>query len=220
MNMVGYKWFDAEKTRRSAEVLKMEIGESLNAFKKRCESLGFEAVDARNVIDRYKLMSDDLIRGDLNSRRFNFSVFLQNLSGDYNKASIIRNSNAFCGKEVILFGEKDYDRRGTCGMHLYENFKHVKILKELDDLFGQYDYVIGIDNVSGAKPIQSYTFNHEAKTLFVFGEEGVGICPEIIEKCHCLLYIPQFGAIRSINVSSASAIVMHEYTRNFPEIND
>ena len=147
MNYVGYKWFDEAKTRRSADVLKMESGESLDKFKKRCTSLGYEAVDKRNVIDRYKIMSDDLIKGDLNTRRFNFSIFLQNLAGDFNKASIIRKNNAFCGKEVILFGEKDYDRRGSVGMHLYEQFKHVKCVNELDGLFEQYDHIIGIDNV-------------------------------------------------------------------------
>lgn len=164
-------------------------------------------------------MSDDLIRGDLNERRFNFSVFLQNLAGDFNKASIIRNCNGFCGKEVIIYGEKDYDRRGTCGMHTYENFKHVKQLSDLDGLFERYDHIIGIDNVEGALPIQSYNFDHKASTLLVFGEEGIGICPEIIEKCHSVLYIPQFGAVRSINVACASAIIMYEYTRNFAQTN-
>ena len=110
MNYVGYKYFDTARTRRSAEVLYMEEGEKLDQFKKRCRNLGYEAVDKRNVIDRYKLMSDDLIKGDMNTRRFNFSILLQNLAGDFNKASVIRNNNAFCGKEVILFGEKDYEK--------------------------------------------------------------------------------------------------------------
>jgi tRNA G18 (ribose-2'-O)-methylase SpoU len=215
MNYVGYKYFDDARTRRSADVLKMETGEKLEQFKKRCASLGFDCVDKRNVIDRYKLMSDDLIKGDMNARRFNFSILLQNLAGDFNKASVIRNNNAFCGKEVILFGEKDYDRRGTTGMHLYENFKHVRCMKDLDETLKGYDCIIGIDNIDGAKPIQTYDWNFEKKTLLIFGEEGIGICPEILDLCNDILYIPQFGAVRSINVSSASAIIMHEYTRNF-----
>ena len=215
MNYVGYKYFDEAKTRRSADVLYMEKNEKLETFKKRCLNFGYEPVDKRNVIDRYKIMSDVLIKGDLNTRRFNFSIFLQNLAGDFNKASIIRNNNAFCGKEIIIFGDKDYDRRGTTGMHTYENFKHVSCLNDLGSLFENYDYVIGIDNVDGAKTIQEYNWNHEANTLLIFGEEGVGICPEILDQCHDILYIPQFGAVRSINVASAAAIVMYEYTRNF-----
>lgn len=213
MNYVGYKWLDSAKTRRSADVLYMNANENLSMFTKRCKSLGFEAVDKRNVIDRYKLMSDVLIRGDLNERRFNFTVLLQNLAGDFNKASIIRNNNAFCGKEVILFGEKSYDRRGTTGMHVYENFRHVKLLSDLEPIFKEFDYIIGIDNVDGAIPIDEYKWDHDAKTLIIFGEEGIGICPEILDRCNSVLYIKQYGAVRSINVASASAIVMHEYTR-------
>jgi tRNA G18 (ribose-2'-O)-methylase SpoU len=215
MNYVGYKFFDEAKTRRSAEVLHMNKDESLAQFQKRCRILGYECLDKRNVIDRYKLMSDDLIRGDLNERRFNYSILLQNLAGDFNKASVIRNNNAFCGKEVIIFGDKSYDRRGTCGMHLYENFNHVRELSELDGLLERFDRVIGIDNCDGAKPIQNYDWDYNEQTLFVFGEEGIGVCPEILERCDDILYIPQFGAVRSINVACASAIVMYEYTRNF-----
>lgn len=215
MNCVGYKFFDKEKTRRSAEVLHMNQGEKLDSFRARCESNGFECVDKRNVIDRYKLMSDDLIIGDLNERRFNFSVFLQNLAGDFNKASVIRSNNAFCGKEVIIFGDKQWDKRGACGSYKYEQFRHVKELSELDGLFEEYDEVIAIDNIATAVPIQHHQWNSDKNTLFVFGEEGIGICPEILQKCDVTLYIPQFGAIRSINVACAASIVMYEYTRSY-----
>lgn len=214
MNFVGYKYYDDARTRRSAEVLKMLPHEKLETFKKRCIDSGYELTDKRNVIDRYKLMSDDLIRGDLNERRFNYSIFLQNLAGDFNKASAIRNNNAFCGKEVIIFGDKELDRRGMTGMQNYEHLTHVRELSELDDLFSHYDEVIGIDNVDGAIPIQEHNWEYSKNILFVFGEEGIGICPEILDKCNSILYIKQFGAVRSINVACASAIVMYEYTRD------
>jgi len=215
MNMIGYKFLDESHLRRSAEELKMEIGESLPQFKKRCKDLGFECCDAKNVINRYKELTTTLIKADLNERKFNFSVFLQNLSGDFNKASIIRNCSCFCGQEVILFGSKEYDRRGTCGAHSYLDFQHVKEVSELDGFFEQYDIVIAIDNIENSIPIQTYEWDYNAKTLFVFGEESLGICPEILDRCHTTLYIPQFGPLRSLNVSSASAIVFHEYTRKF-----
>jgi tRNA G18 (ribose-2'-O)-methylase SpoU len=213
MNYVGYKWLDEAKTRRSADVLKMDDGEKLEAFIKRCGREGYDAVDARNVIDRYKLMSDELICGDLNARRFNFGILLQNLAGDFNKASVIRNNNAFCGQEVILFGEKRYDRRGTCGMHKYEHLVHVSVLDELDTILNNYQNIICIDNIEGAIAIDEYKFDHSVKTLFVFGEEGIGVCPELIDRCNDMLYIKQYGAVRSINVACASAIVMYGYTK-------
>lgn len=212
MNLVGYKWLDLERTRRSAEVLHMDNGETAQQFHNRCTKLGFEAVDRRNIIDKYKSMSDELIKGDLNARRFNFSVLLQNINGDFNKASIIRNNNAFCGQKVIIYGDKQYDRRGTCGTHVYENFQHVQELSCLNQLLDTYDHIIGIDNVAGATPIETFQFNYQQSTLFIFGEEGIGICDEILKRCDDILYITQYGSVRSINVSSASAIVMYAYT--------
>jgi tRNA G18 (ribose-2'-O)-methylase SpoU len=215
MNVVGYKYYDEAKTRRSAETLKMNKGEDLKSFQKRCKSLGFDPIDSRNLINPYKNLSDTIIKGDLNKRRFNFSVLLQNISHDFNKASVIRNNNAFTGQEIIIFGNKLDDIRGCCGAHKYENIKHVREISQLDGVFEEFDVIIGIDNIDGAKPIQSYTFQHNLKTLFVFGEEEIGLCGELLKKCDDILYIPQYGSVRSINVACASAIVMYEYTRNF-----
>jgi tRNA G18 (ribose-2'-O)-methylase SpoU len=212
-NLVGYKFLDDKKTIRSSDRLTMNKGETEKKFISRCQSLGYEAVDKRNIIDRYKHMNDELIMGDLNKRRFNFSILLQNLSGDYNKAVAIRNNNAFCGQEVIIFGDKRWDKRGACGMHVYENLSHVRTVNELDGVLDEFDYVIGIDNVGNSKSITDYKFDTAARTLFIFGEEGTGVSLDLLERCDDILYIPQFGAVRSINVSCASSIVMYEYTK-------
>jgi tRNA G18 (ribose-2'-O)-methylase SpoU len=217
MNYIGYKYYDKSKTRRSAEVLKMNPGENKIEFKKRCESLGFEMTDSRNLINPFKFLHDTLIKGALNERRFNFSVLLQNITHDFNKASVTRNCNAFCGKEIIVFNNKIDDFRGACGTEKYENIRYVKTLEELNKIYSEFDVVIGVDNIEGAKPVQNYKFNHDIKTLFVFGEEEIGLCGELIEKCDDILYIPQFGSVRSINVACASSIIFHEYTRDIPE---
>jgi len=49
---------------------------------------------------------------------------------------------------------------------------------------------------------------------FVFGNEGGGI-PEYLIEDLPQFHIPQRGVIRSLNVSSAAAMVMHEFTREF-----
>jgi len=218
MNYIGYKFFDPpHNTRRSAESLRMLPGENRQSFEKRCRQLGFEMTDSRNLINPFKFLSDTLIKGALNERRFNFSVLLQNITHDFNKASVTRNCNAFCGKEIIVFNNKIDDYRGACGSEKYENIRHVKTLNELNDVYKEFDVVLGIDNIEGAKPIHTYKFDHDIKTLFVFGEEEIGLCGELIEKCDDILYIPQYGSIRSINVACASAIVFHEFCRGIPE---
>ena len=52
------------------------------------------------------------------------------------------------------------------------------------------------------------------KPCFIFGNEGDGIPDEILNSCRYKIEIPQFGVLRSLNVSTAAGIVMYEYTRN------
>jgi tRNA G18 (ribose-2'-O)-methylase SpoU len=47
--------------------------------------------------------------------------------------------------------------------------------------------------------------------VMIFGQEQIGIPTEVLEMCDHVLYIPQYGSVRSINVGSASAIAMNAY---------
>ena len=76
-------------------------------------------METRNVIDHYHYWKHEAIIADLDSKRNNFTVLCSNLYNDFNIATVIRNSNAFLAKQVILYGSKQYDRRGTVGTHHY-----------------------------------------------------------------------------------------------------
>ena len=79
--------------------------------------------DTRNVIDYYKEWENDQIKADLDTRRLPFIVGLENISGDFNKSTIIRSSNAFLAKESWIIGNKRWDRRGAVGTHNYIHLK-------------------------------------------------------------------------------------------------
>lgn len=117
------------------------------------------SIDSRNVIDFYKYWNTEAILADLNTKRFNYSVLCTNIRGDFNVSCIIRSANAFLAKEVIVYGKKKFDRRGSVGTHHYTNFKHVRVEQEedLDKILSDFDLVIGIDNVKDAH--QSTTIN-------------------------------------------------------------
>src|SRR3972149_8321048 len=105
--------------------------------------------DKRNVIDYYRYFTTEAIKADLDEKRHNYSVLVSNLLRDFNLGTIIRNANAFLAKDVIIYGRKKYDRRGTVGAHVYSNLKHLKTVEEMD--FGDY-VVVGIDNNIDAVP--------------------------------------------------------------------
>lgn len=163
-----------------------------------------------NVIDYYKYWKTDAIVADLDSKRFNFSIVCCNIHGDFNIGTIIRSANAFLAKEVIMYGKKKYDKRGTVGTHNYTHFKHVR---ETDDLsFLSASPTIGVDNVDRAKQIKNFVWPNEHFYL-IFGEEQAGIPQKILDRCDSIVYITQYGSVRSLNVGAAASIVMYDVVR-------
>lgn len=67
--------------------------------------------------------------------------------------------------------------------------------------------LIAIDNTEGSTQLERTGLPRRA--LLVFGQESRGISPELRELCAGMVYIPQFGSTRSMNVAAAAAIAMH-----------
>lgn len=166
--------------------------------------------DSRNIIDYYKYWEHDAIIADLDKKRHNFSVLCCNIQGDFNIGTVIRNANAFLAKEVIIYGKRQYDRRGTVGTHLYTHFKKVRDINELSELDMSSYHIVGIDNVEKAIQIEKYIWPKK-HTLMIFGEENSGIPDEIKCLCQDLIYITQYGSVRSLNCGVASGVAMYDY---------
>lgn len=167
--------------------------------------------DTRNVIDYYKEWENDQIKADLDTRRLPFVVGFENVSGDFNKASGIRNSNAFLAKESWIIGKKQWDRRGAVGTH---NYIHLKYAPSLDDIYLNQPYIrdmrwVAVDNVPGAIPVTEYEWS--PNTFMIFGEEARGVSPMGLGMADDVVMIPQLGSVRSLNVSVASGIIMYDY---------
>jgi TrmH family RNA methyltransferase len=60
-------------------------------------------------------------------------------------------------------------------------------------------------------------YHHEVKygkkNVIIIGNEGNGICGELIEKSNIKIKIPLIGNAESLNASVASGIVMYEIVR-------
>jgi tRNA G18 (ribose-2'-O)-methylase SpoU len=165
-----------------------------------------------NVADHLKSKTVEEIRQYLKDTSNPFAVCAEHVIGDFNLGTLVRNANAFNAKEVFYVGNKKWDKRSAVGVH---NYTEVKWLPTLEDLIALQDryVIVGIDCVPGAVPLFSYPLKEN--TLFVFGEEGVGLTPGMQAFCKDIVYIPQFGSVRSINVGTASGIVMHEFVSRF-----
>lgn len=188
------------------------------------------ATDTRNVVDEFKGMSTEIIRMRMQSRRVPAVNIAMNLTHDFNKASVLRSHEAHAFKEFILInkvneqdptnpsGVKKFNKRGTVGTHLYSNIKHTTDWKTVIEGYRSEGYTIfAVDNIDSYQPKSIDEAAMPVKSVFVYGEEGLGLSNEVIESCDEMIYIPQYGIPRSLNIAQAASIVMYEYARQNKE---
>lgn len=166
----------------------------------------------RNVRDEYKDFPTEEIKSKLKEKAFPFAALFENWQGDFNIATGVRNANAFGAKEVFYLGNRKWDRRGSVGTYKYTEVIHLSSIEEL--LLKKKEYIfIGIDNVPGAAMLTSIPF--PKNSLFLFGEEGFGLTPEVQALCDKMVEIEMFGSVRSLNCGTASGIIMYDYIRQW-----
>ena len=166
--------------------------------------------DNRNVIDRYKGIEINDIREDLKQYQLPYAVAVQNITGDFNLGTVVRNGNAFGTKEIFYVGgKKGWDKRADVGARHYSAVTYLKTFEELSELKKSYIFVGLENNIENTVPLS--TFQWPVNSLMIFGEEGAGLTPEVVAMCDFLVEIEQRGSVRSINLGSASAIAMWDY---------
>jgi tRNA G18 (ribose-2'-O)-methylase SpoU len=164
--------------------------------------------ETRNIIDYYWYWETEAIKADLDTKRHQFAILCSNLYNDFNISTVIRNSNAFLAKKVYVYGRRSWDKRGSVGTHHYQHIEYLPEDYDLKELKKNYTFV-AIDNVEGAVPMDDFVW--PKNTLMLFGQEQVGLPPELIAECEHVVYIKQFGSVRSLNVGCASSIAMYDY---------
>lgn len=164
--------------------------------------------DRRNVEDRYRYWTHEAIVADLDEHRHDFHVAVENWGHDFNIGSVIRTANAFNAKAFHIVGKRRWNRRGAMVTDRYQHEHHHASVADLVAWAAEERLpLIGIDNLPGSKPIETYDL--PKRCVLVFGQEGPGLTPAMQEACVDVLHIEQFGSTRSINAGAAAAIAMH-----------
>ena len=173
--------------------------------------------DRRNVTDRYRYWRMDAVVADLDTRRHPFHVAIENWGHDFNIGSVVRTANAFNAGAFHIVGRRRWNRRGAMVTDRYQHEQHHDTVADLVDWAssagtgGSGMPVVGIDNVPGSVPLETYDLPLEC--VLVFGQEGPGLTPEMLAACSVVLHIEQFGSTRSINAGAAAAVAMHAWVR-------
>ena len=196
--------------------------------------------DRRNVVDPYRYWRHDAIVADLDTRRHEFHVAVENWGHDFNIGSVIRTANAFNAESFHIVGKRRWNRRGAMVTDRYQHEHHHPTVADLvawaasasapapaapaapaastaPDAHGgdgrqpRAIPLIGIDNLPGSQPLETHDLPREC--VLVFGQEGPGLSQEMREACEVVLHIEQFGSTRSINAGAAAAVAMHAWVR-------
>jgi tRNA G18 (ribose-2'-O)-methylase SpoU len=170
--------------------------------------------DRRNVVDRYRYWRREAIVADLDRRRHDFHVAIENWQHDLNIGTVVRNANAFLAREVHIVGRRRWNRRGAMVTDRYQHVRHHDSIEEFVRwAHGERLSVVGIDNLPGSSPLESVTLPRHCALLF--GQEGPGLSGAARAACDLLFSIGQYGSTRSINAGVASGIAMHAWIRAY-----
>jgi tRNA G18 (ribose-2'-O)-methylase SpoU len=170
------------------------------------------AGDRRNVVDEYRYWRLEAIVEDLDERRHGFHVAIENFSHDFNIGSVVRTANAFLAAEVHIVGRRRWNRRGAMVTDRYQHVRYHSDATALAEWCRAGDLqLIGIDNLPGSVPLE--TFDLPRGCVLLFGQEGEGLSEQARVECSAVLSIAQFGSTRSINAGAAAAVAMHAWIR-------
>ena len=168
--------------------------------------------DRRNVVDRYRYWRHDAVVADLDLRRHDFHVAIENWQHDLNIGTVVRTANAFLAREVHIVGRRRWNRRGAMVTDRYQHVRHHETPAELVAWASGHELaVVGVDNLPGAVPLETVSLPRHC--VLLFGQEGPGLSDAARAAAALVCSIAQYGSTRSLNAGVASGIAMHAWIR-------
>ncbi len=145
----------------------------------------------------------------------NIIVALDNINDPGNCGTILRNCDWF-GISDVLLSENSAEiynpktLRASMGavfrLNIYNSENFIKDLQSFKDN--------GYKNVSSdLEGISLYKFDKREKLVIIFSNEAHGPSEEILNLCDVKICIPGKGKAESLNVASASAVILSELTK-------
>jgi tRNA G18 (ribose-2'-O)-methylase SpoU len=147
---------------------------------------------------------------DLDTKRHDLQIAIENWQHDLNIGSIVRTANAFNVSAIHIVGKRDWNRRGAMVTDRYLTVHHHATVADFKSWCDKENLpIIGIDNLPVSKQLESADL--PKKCVMLFGQEGAGMSDEGVAICEVVLAISQYGSTRSMNASAAGAIAMYAW---------
>lgn len=175
--------------------------------------------DRRNVVDAYRYWRREAVVADIDTRRHELHVAIENFEHDANIGTVVRTANAFAVDTVHIVGRRRWNRRGAMVTDRYQHLMHHESTEALVEWALQEGLtVVAIDNTPGCVPLE--TAELPKRCLLLFGQEGPGVTKAAQEGALMTCSIAQFGSTRSINAGVAAGIAMHAWIRQHADLSN
>lgn len=173
------------------------------------------------VRERHFLAIEDLLQKKpaLRSPRhdgYKFFLALDGVEDPHNLGALLRTADAVAVDGVLIPERRSAPINATVAKTSAGASEHVKIarvtnlVRSLEQMKKQNVWVLGLDE-RGSPDYMDFDFRTDC--ILVLGREGAGLHDLVKKTCDHLLRIPMAGAVSSLNVSVAGAIVMYEAMR-------
>ena len=144
-------------------------------------------------------------------------IVLDNLRSAFNVGSVFRLADAARAAEVIPCGYTAYPPHhkleqtslGTTDSVPWRRFDNT--VAALADLKSKGIHIVAVETAGKASPY--HRFEYSFPVALVLGNEALGVSEAALKLCDAVIEIPVFGYKNSINVATASAIVLYEVLR-------
>ena len=128
------------------------------------------------MVDEYRYWKHEAIVADLDSKRHEFHIAIENWQHDLNIGTVVRTANAFLAKEVHIIGRRRWNRRGAMVTDRYQHVRHHPTVEDFVAWAqGEGLAIIGIDIFPDSVPLETYDLPKNC--VLVFGQEGPGLTP-------------------------------------------
>ena len=149
------------------------------------------------------------------------AVLLHNIRSTHNVGSIFRTADAAGISRVYLTGytptptdrfgrvRKDIAKTALGAEKFLPWEHHVSASRLITKLKKEGWSIVGVEQDARARDYRA--FKPKGNTVFILGNEVLGISKDVRKKCDALIEIPMRGKKESLNVSVAAGIILYKY---------
>lgn len=150
-------------------------------------------------------------------RQFDFTVVLENVFDPHNVSAVMRTCDAVGIQDIYILNNRIPPQKkwGHRSSSTASRWLTIHQFTNAYDCFGEvkkkYERVLA--GMLSKDSIDVYEMDLTQPTALVFGNESFGISDEMRPFIDGSFMIPQFGVIKSLNISVACAVTLYEALR-------